>query len=345
MNFPRELEHWLIPLALIIGSTVLGVMVNRLVTKKLQPILTQEAESWHHVLIQSLHGMSIAWGIILGIYLASYTVPIGTEVFRSLEKVLLIITLLSATVVTARIIVSVTNWYTRKAQSVFPATSILINIVEISTYIVGVLIILQSIGISITPILTALGVGGIAVALALQDTLSNLFSGIHILLSKQISTGDYIRLTTGEEGYISDITWRNTTIHSLSEDLIVVPNTKIASAILRNYSQPSRAVNLTIPISVAYHSDLEKVEQVTIETARQVLQQTPGAVTSFEPVVRFFAFAESSVQFNLTVQAEEYGQKFRLRHELIKALLVRYSQEKIEIPFPMRQVLLESSPS
>jgi small-conductance mechanosensitive channel len=109
---------------------------------------------------------------------------------------------------------------------------------KLFVYLIGSLIILQTLNISITPILTALGVGGLAVALALQDTLSNLFSGLQIIASKQVRPGDYVKLESGEEGYVTDITWRNTAIRALPNNMVIVPNSKLASTLVTNYYQP-----------------------------------------------------------------------------------------------------------
>ena len=130
--------------------------------------------------------------------------------------------------------------YTKDDDTRLAASSIVQTIVKTIIFIIGILIILQSLGISITPILTALGVGGIAVALALQDTLANLFSGVHIIVLRKVRVGDYIKLDSGEEGYVTDITWRNTTIVTILNNMIIIPNSTIASSILRNYYFPQK---------------------------------------------------------------------------------------------------------
>ena len=94
---------------------------------------------------------------------------------------------------------------------------------------------LNAVGVSITPIITALGVGGLAMALALQDTLSNLFAGIHILAEHTIRIGDFIRLETGQEGYVEDISWRTTRIRMLPNNMVIVPNSKLAQSVVVNY--------------------------------------------------------------------------------------------------------------
>ena len=203
------------------------------------------------------------------------------------------------------------------------------------------MIVIQTLGVSIAPLLTTLGGGGLAVALALQDTLSNLFSGIHIIASKQINTGDYIKLDTGEEGYVVDISWRNMSIRELSNNIIIVPNGKVAKTILRNYDLPKQELSLLIPIGVSYSSDLEHVEKITIEVATDVLKTVKGGVPDFEPFIRYHTFGESSIIFNVFLRAKEFSDHFLVKHEFIIKLHKRYKEENIEIPFPIRSIYMK----
>jgi len=223
--------------------------------------------------------------------------------------------------------------YTKKIETALPSASIFSNLSKVVVYVIGLLIILQFLGISITPVLTALGVGGLAVALALQDTLSNVFAGLNIIVSKQINPGNYIKLDMGEEGYVVDITWRNTTLKQLPNNLVVIPNNKLSSAIITNYHLPEKSIISKIPISVSYDSDLTKVEDVTLSVARAVLTEFKMSST-VEPIIRFTEFAEYSINFVTVVQVNEFTDQFLFRHHFIKQLLVEYRKEQIDIPFP-----------
>ncbi len=149
-------------------------------------------------------------------------------------------------------------------------SSILVNLVRLVIFGLGALVILQSQGISITPVLTALGVGGLAVALALQDPLSNLFAGLQILSAKKVRIGNSIRLDSGDEGTVTDIAWRYTTVVTGLNNTVLVPNAKLASAIVTNYSMPDHEVVVNVAVGVDYGSDLEHVERVSLEVAREV---------------------------------------------------------------------------
>jgi small-conductance mechanosensitive channel len=223
-----------------------------------------------------------------------------------------------------------------------PATSLIENVIKVVIYTIGILIILQFLGISITPILTTLGVGGLAVALALQSTLSNFFAGLQILASKQIRPGDYIKLDSGEEGYVVDITWRNIIILTLQNNIIFIPNSKIINSSITNFSMPDKELAVPVNVGISYQSDLKKVEQITKEVAKEVMKEVDGGVPEFEPLIRFHTFGDFSINFTVILRAKEINSRSFLIHEFIKRLHERYKKEGIEIPFPTRTVYLKS---
>jgi small-conductance mechanosensitive channel len=210
-------------------------------------------------------------------------------------------------------------------------------------FVIGGLLILQNLGISITPLLTALGVGGLAVALALQDTLSNLFAGLQIIAAKNIQPGDYIKLESEDEGYILDINWRSTTIRALPNRIIIIPNQKLASSIIKNFSKPDKEIAVLVDLGVSYSSDLEKVEKVTIEVAREIMKNTTGGVVEFEPFIRYNKFDSSSINFTVIMRAKEFTDQFLVKHEFIKKLQQRYITENINIPFPITTVYMATN--
>jgi small-conductance mechanosensitive channel len=337
----EQIPFWgtlILPLTIFLLCNMLGIIISRTVFSRIVHLLPSESGPFQEVIVQALKGMPVIWGILIGSYGAIHIIGLNDFRLRILENMAIFIGVVSLTVIMARLGSGTARVYAKKAEGIFPSASILAHLVEISIYIIGTLILLQTFGISITPILTALGVGGLAVALALQDTLSNLFSGLHILLSKQIKVGDYIKLNSGEEGNIVDISWRNTTIQALANNIIVVPNQKIASAIITNYFIPNKELSLLVPVGVSYDSDLETVERVTIEVAKEVMADIEGTVKDFEPAVRFHTFGDFSINFNVGLRSSEFVNQYKLKHEFIKRLHKRYREEGIEIPFPVRTV-------
>jgi small-conductance mechanosensitive channel len=207
------------------------------------------------------------------------------------------------------------------------------------------LIILDRLKITITPFLASLGIGGLVVALALQDTLANFFSGIYIFFDKPIRIGDYIKLESGQEGYVAQIGWRNTRIRMLPNNMVIVPNAKLVSSQITNFYLPETEMAVLVQVGVSYQSDLEKVERVTIEVAKEVLQQVDGGVKEFEPFIRYHTFSDFSINFTVILRAKEYVDRYLLTHEFIKRLHRRYQSEGIEIPFPIRTIYMKDGGS
>ncbi len=329
---------WILPLAFLAGGILIGLVFEKTILDKLKRMSSKTKWQGDELVITSLRGMTFLWFVLAGIYSAILNIPISPSLHLIFEKILSIIFIFSVTIVVSRIAVGLVRLYSMRAEGIFPSTSIFTNFTRFIVFVLGILIILNSLDISIAPILTALGVGGLAVALALQDTLSNFFAGVHILASRQIKPSDYVKLDTGEEGYISDITWRNTIIRTLPNNLVIVPNSKLSSAIVTNYNLPEQVIKVYIAVGVSYESDLEKVEKITAEVAKEIMKEIPGGVPELEPAVRYNAFADFSINFTVVLYAREFADQYFLKHAFIKRLHERYNREGIEIPFPIRMV-------
>lgn len=221
-------------------------------------------------------------------------------------------------------------------KSALPAATLSKNIISILVIILGFLFVLHQFGVSIAPFLTAVGVGGVAVALAMQETLSNLVAGINITMGGEIQKGDYIKLDTGEIGSITDISWRETSLRMRENNIIRVPNSRLTKAILTIYDRPIKEFIIFFTVGVDYGSDLEHVEKVTLEVANEVQKNVSEATYNFEPRLRFQEFADSSINFRVALGCDSFEGQFEVRHEFIKRLHKRFKQENITIPFPMR---------
>ncbi|MBF0121897.1 MAG: mechanosensitive ion channel family protein [Candidatus Omnitrophica bacterium] len=207
---------------------------------------------------------------------------------------------------------------------------------------IGGLIILDSIGVSITPIIASLGIGSLAVALALQPTLENFFSGIQLVADKPIQVGQFIKLESGEEGFVHKIGWRSTWITMVNNNTVVMPNKMIVNSRVTNYSYPNSEVVIPFAISVSYAADLDQVERVTLDVAREILKVVPGGLKHFEPVFRYGVLGEFSINCTVALRVGDINAVALIKHEFIKRLQKRYAQEKIEIPFPTRTIVQAS---
>jgi len=291
-------------------------------------------------LIYSMRGLFLPLFFVISFYIATLVIPDLQPIVAISKKICFCIIIFLVTHLIARFLSRIIRHYCSTAEVPLPST-LISNLSSVIIFIVGILVILQTLGISITPILTTLGIGGLAVALALQDTLANLFSGLNILLSKQVHIGDYIRIDASNEGYISDISWRNTTIKTTSNNLIIIPNSKLSTLIVTNFSKPSKECTFTIDIGVAYDSDLSFVEKITIETIKNVMSSEPGGVDTFEPIIRFSSFADSSIIMTIIMRAADYPDQGYLKHVCIKKLHEKYREVNIDIPYPVQTIELK----
>ncbi|MDR2427306.1 MAG: mechanosensitive ion channel family protein [Endomicrobium sp.] len=274
------------------------------------------------------------WSFLVGLYCAFFISPLNHK-----DPVVLKI---FYTIFAFSIVFLLGNIFAGVFRKTFLET-ISINIIKFVVIAVGGLLILNQIGIKLTPMLTALGIGSLAVALALQDTLGNFFAGINILFGKQIARGDYIKLDSGQEGTVIEIGWRATKIRETSNVLIIIPNLKVASAIISKYNFSRAEVTTSIDCGIAYGSDLEKAEKIAVEAAREILNFSEGAVKSYTPICRFNKFADSSINFTLTFRVKEVFVKSEITHAVLKNLKKRFDEEGIEIPFPERVVRIRKN--
>jgi len=339
-NHPDRVKELMIFSAIVAGGALIGWLIEQIVLSKLLHLTSRTKWKGDDLIIQSLKGVVLPLFILLAIHIGFNYVTLNAGLLDVLHKTVKVGAILVFTIYLARI---VTRWIageTKEDKSV--PSSIILNSTRITIIAVGFLIALQSIGISITPLLTALGVGGLAVALALQPTLSNFFSGLHILATKKVRVGDFIRLDTGIEGYVMDISWRSTLVRQLANNMVIIPNAKLAEAIVINTHLPDKDIPVMVEVGVAYDSDLDLVEKVAIETAREILKTVEGGVKSFDPAVRFHTFGESSINFTVILRVHEYSQQFLVKHAFVKLLHKRFREKGIEIPFPIRTIITKT---
>lgn len=329
-----EVSELYAPTAIIAGVLLLGFVFEVIVLKKLGEAIANSRFSGKEMVIRAVRGVTTLWFGIAGVRFALTRLSLDQNMVTLLNHVLLVALIVSGAIVLTRLVAGLLRIHAGKVQGL-PSSSLLVNLARIVIVAMAALIILQSVGIEIAPVLAALGVGGLAVALALQDTLSNLFSGVIIMASKQLRPGDFVGLDSGEEGYVEDVTWRNTTIRTLGNNMVIVPNSTIAQSNITNYYQPERQMSVIVPVGVSYASDLQHVEEVTTSVANEVMSEIEGGVPEFEPLIRFNNFGDFSIDFSVILRTREVAQQYKIMHEFMKLLHKRYREEDIEIPYPV----------
>jgi len=327
--------------AIALFSVFVGYIFKKIAFAYLTKVAKNTKTQLDDIVITTSGPHIIFWSVLIGSYFAFSAVQLPDLNFSLINKVIISLWIISVTLLTSNFTALLIKTYTNNNALKLPSSSLTQNTAKIIIIVLGALMLLSHFGVSIAPLLTALGVGSLAVALALQETLSNLFAGFHILISKQILTGDYIKTDGGQEGFVLDIGWRSTRIKQLNNNIVIIPNSKLASSTVVNFDQIEREMAASVDCSVSYTSNLDFVERVALEVASQTIKALPDALCSTDPVLRFTSFGDSAISFKVVFRIKQFNEQYLLTHEFIKRLHKRFNQENIEIPFPQRVVHLK----
>jgi len=325
-------------LVIIVGSFLFAGILRFIITKYLKKITEKTKTEINDILLKIVKKPLFTLIVLIGLYFGLKSLSALAIYSFWIDRLFFIVLVLILSLVVSRILsFLVSRWL--KVRKEFEKTPRLIStVVAIVIYLIAFLMILRYLNIEITPLVATLGLGGLAVGLALQNTLSNFFAGVHIISDRPINVGDYIEMEGNIAGYVEDIGWRSTRIRTLPDTIVIVPNSKIAESVIINNYLPVQEMSIVLQCGVAYGSDLEKVEKVTIDVAREIQRTVPGAVKNFEPFIRYHTFGESNINFSIILRVEEFVDRYLVTHQFIKALKKRYDEENIEISWPIRKV-------
>jgi small-conductance mechanosensitive channel len=334
---------WASPLAwtagTLAGSWLLGHLLGAVLVSRMAKWLTGRQHGLGESALQVLRDRLPLWSLLVGAWLSAGYWPLTPAGHVLVARAAFVLGAVSVTLALAALASQAVGTYGVLIGPALPVSSLTRNVAWTLIAVLGLLVILNGLGLSITPMLTALGVGGLAVALALQEPLANFFAGLFLTLAGQIRVGDYVKLDSGQEGYVVDFSWRSTRLRMLANNLIVVPNAKLAQAIVVNHYLPSEDLAVLVEVGVDYASDLGHVEQVTVDVGREVMRQVAGGVPEFEPFIRYHTFSDSSINFTVILRAKEFVDQYLIKHEFVKRLHTRFNDEGIVIPFPIRTIV------
>jgi len=373
------------PIVIFVAIVLVGFVVDLFLLGTLKRITKRTPIAFDDLLLNSFGKVFMFIVVLVALYFSVNATYLASKFSPNILKIFNSAILAGIIMAIGWVVADLINHgidaYVKRLPQEVP-TGIIKSIVKLIILTVSLLVALESSGISVTPILTALGVGGLAVALALQDSLSNLFAGINVVFSGQVRRGDFVKLENGEEGFVEDMTWRNTLIRTMANNIVIVPNSKLASSILVNYDLIDKPRGVPVALGVAYSSDLDRVERITLEVAREVqreitekagrmaldnlqrklaevkreadrarlqsemeaLERLIDEVREWNPILRYREFGDSSINFIVILRAITVDAVFLLKHEFIKRVKRRYDEEGIEIPFPQRDIWFRNWP-
>ena len=334
-----------IPLVWLVGTVLVGLVVRKVLFGVIRR-WAAGTDSHLDVLITGSLPL-VLWSVMLGIHLATQNSRIPREYLHYIPTTLAFLWILSLTIAMSRLAGNTVRFYGSRVTGAQSVTTLLQKMAQLVVVAVGAVWLLKYVfDLSLTPILTTLGVGGLAVALALQDTLSNLFAGFYVSISGLVRIGDYIKLNTGEEGYVTDINWRCTMMRGYTNNLIVIPNNKLGQAIYTNYNLPQPRMTMSVTFGVGYESDIDRVEAILLDEAIAGAGQIQGLLGDPKPYVLFNPGpGDWALVFQVSFNVAQFADQYLVQSELRKRIFKRLQKEGISMPFPTHTVVLENATS
>ena len=348
LEYLSQFDPKIVAISIVAASFILAILARRFL--KIVGNLTAKTKTQIDEIVLKnislpIQVLIVTFGLFFAVKYYQSDFAIGAV---SVLQIFSILWIIAITFLVARIVRALFEIYTyelkeklhRKVdETIF---NFLRKIINFAIWIIAFSIILKQFGIEITPLLAGLGIAGIAVAMALKDTLSNFLSAMYITADRPMKLGDYIELDDKTAGYVVDIGWRTTRLRTWDHNYLILPNSKIAESVFRNYNAPKTEMTTRVSCGVAYDSDLEKVEKIALEVAKKVQKSEKGAVKDYIPTLRFREFADSAITFTVNLRVKDRESRSRVMHNFIKALKTRFDKEKIEIPFPQRDVHMKT---
>ena len=338
----------IVSIGILLAAGVVAALARLVFGPVLRKLSSRTETDLDDIMVRAVQRPLVSLILVAGLWGAVRHLPYGNDEWIDKAGIVAIILVVVAGLL--RVFNAVSEWLVEKAadrssrpREVRSQALVGRKVVNITILVVGVLIALTQLGVEIGPLLAGLGIGGLAVALALQDTLSNLFAGIYMMVDRPVAVGDFVKLESGEEGFIEEIGWRNTKVRMWANNIVIIPNSKLSQSVVTNYYLPRQEMSVYINCGVAYDSDLEHVERVCIEVGKEIMERIAGSATDWTPVVRFKEFADFSINFVVVLRVTDFSAQYLLGHEYVKALHRRFNEEGIEIPFPIRTVIMQPS--
>lgn len=343
LHDPFVQQKLLLAVAIMLLSIAVGYAVRYSLAWYGKTVAKRTKSGVDDFIMAAVHPPAVFIALVVGFWFAfreaASVLPlkffVRTEIFFFVVMVLLI----SYTV--GRLIQAALRYGGERKPNFKPVAQLAARIGYLVVFAVGLMIMLHELGVEITPLLTSLGIAGLAVALALQDTLSNLFAGLWIQSSRVVRPGDYVRIEdVNQEGWVVDVSWRTTRLRTLPNNVVAIPNKRLSESVVSNFEMPQTEQSVKVEVGAAYGSNPDHVEKTLAQVGKDAQATLPAVVKTFEPLIRFTGYGDSALNFMLIVRVNHYVDQYATLHEMRKMVYHAFKREGIEIPFPHRTLYL-----
>ncbi len=341
LHMSHKIYYLVLFVTLILGSLLLGFVLNRILHRWTKRFRNQ----WGEFLFAFLESLPVPLMLLWGLYVGLESLPLAARYEQIGSKLILAFVLLVIAYLPAKFLIFALRRMSEKDPATERVAQPAAFVIRTLFALLAIIIFLEDLGIKLTVVWTTLGVGSVAIALALQDTLSNFFSGIYLMADRPVSPGDYIRTDTNQEGYVLRISWRSTTLRTLSDNCVIIPNSTLAKSVIINFSLPQPRTSYSLQVNVTYGTDPARVEKALLEVSQEALREgLEGLLPDPAPSVSFIpGFGDFAMSFSLNVQVRRFADQYAVQSDLRKRIVKKFREAGIEIPFPTRTLILEEA--
>lgn len=339
-----NIAQWTLALGFFIGSIILAEVILATIDKVIRPLLARTKTQLDDFLFENLRGPLKLFFSLGGAYLGLQVVMPDVVLFgRNLDGLFFLALIVAVAHAVARTLNAVMKWYLLEVGAekgrvgdVFP---IVRKLAMAAVYFAALAILLSELGVEIGPLIAGLGVAGLAVALALQDSLKNFFAGLYLLSEKPIRRGDVIALDSDKsevKGTVEEIGWRATRLKGIANAVHIIPNEKLAASVIVNYTRAKDNPSVIVKVGVEFGQDMDQAVAALRRAAETTVKGNPVAEADQEPEIRINEFLDSAIEMMVLLRVKSYGDRFSVATDLRRNILAEFRKDGINIPFPIR---------
>ncbi len=346
LSHPLLLNPYIRSFAILLGFYIISKIAHIILVKYITILTRKTKTDIDDKIIEKTNRPISLLLLVIGFYLAfvpfkaTYArfADVGENIFASI--IILIVTFIIMRIVD----VLIDGWgrkFAERTESTLDDEVIPLfhRFSRIGIMLIGTMFILPVWGIEIGPLLASLGIAGIAVAFALQTTLGNIFGGASLIIDKAVKVGDVIEIEGGVTGVVTDVGLRSTRLRTYDNEMVVMPNGKLADSRITNFLQPDPKVRGIVNFGVAYGSDIDKVRRITIKTIKNL----DLVLDDPEPRVEMVSLGDFSLNFRAQFWVDHFDKRFPTKCKILEELYNVFSKEGIDIPFPTRTIYMADS--
>jgi small-conductance mechanosensitive channel len=337
IDAPPEIVLPIFLLVLLVVSAVAAWLVRKTATR----LLSRGGGDRPNATPPPPLGIPIGGAVLVGgLLLVIPELALPGRIGRWLGAALEIAFVLACAIGLSRIVVTAVTEYAARNPAVRPALGVVRGIVRIAVAVLAAIMALEAVGVPVAPLLTTLGIGSLAVALALQETLANFFAGLHLLADRPVRPGDYIKMQEGAEGFVETIGWRSSRLRTSANNIVIVPNVKLSQAVLTNFHLPVSSVTMTVALTVASDSDADAVERLFNEELGRAIAEVPDLRDSGKAIVRLADVTDAGQVWHCILDVKDVDAQRQAGHEIRKRLLARLKRDRIALAVKEKVFLL-----